>query len=219
MAAYDTHLWVAAAAASLTLFAAVAVGATGELPSMGVVFSATLLIYAVDDAFDGRMGAQPARWPLVALGVISLSAQLLLAPAAVVLAVTIGALPALLYGASIRGRRLRQLPGVKPFFVAASVAVAVVAVPALWSWSATQQQPAVPRVLATTAVLFLLVLSNVCLFDLRDRVADARSGLRTIPVRLGVAGTTCLSANGGRLEFALIVDGVPVLHGLTLLLY
>ena len=57
----DTHLWVSAAAAGLTLFAAAAIGLPTRAAPMGVVFSAALLIYAVDDISDGRMRAQPAR--------------------------------------------------------------------------------------------------------------------------------------------------------------
>ena len=101
-----------------------------------------------------------------------------------------------------------------------------------------------------------LVLCNVCFFDLRDREADERAGVRTIPVWLGVWGTrrSCLAlglvvavggtlaigilkapliaaalataayarflpAPGGRLEYALVVDGVPVLLGLSALVH
>ena len=252
----DTHLWVAAAAASLALFASAAMGLPLQLPPIGVVFSATLLIYAVDDVFDGRMRLQPARWLTVGLGAVLLSAQLVSAPAPAVLAVLVGTLPALLYGAPIRGRRFRELPGVKPFFVATSLAVAAVGVPALWTWSTTPPPLAAPRVIATTGVLFLLILSNVCFFDLRDRLTDVRDGVRTIPVWIGVAGTRrfCLALSlaaglvatarggdlrapllvaaaataayalflptpGGRLQYALVVDGVPVLLGVAILLY
>ena len=250
----DTHLWVSAAAAGLTLFAAAAIGLPTRAAPMGVVFSATLLIYAVDDISDGRMRAQPARWLTVGLGGGSLAVQLLWAPISVVIVVVAGAIPALLYGVPIHGRRLRELPAVKPFFVSASLAVAAVAVPSLWAWS-TSSSPAAPRVIATGAALFTLVLCNVCFFDLRDRVADERAGVRTIPVRLGVSGTLrlCLalslgvvgetlaigvlqapliaaalataayarflSAPGGRLECALVVDGVPVLLGISALMF
>lgn len=250
----DTHLWVSAAAAGLTLFAAAAIGVPLRAAPMGVVFSATLLIYAVDDVLDGRMRAQPARWLTVALGAVSLAAGLQLAPTAVVIAVAAGAIPALLYGVPIRGRRLRELPGVKPFFVSASLAVAAVAVPALWAWSPTTEPPAASRVIVTGTVIFALVLCNVCFFDLRHREADERAGLRTIPVWLGVSGTRrlclvlCLGvavvgalaigvsqvpliaaalataayvrflpAPGGRLQYALVVDGVPVLLGISAL--
>jgi hypothetical protein len=250
----DTHLWVATAAASLTVFAAAAVGAPVQLPPLGVVFSSTLLIYAVDDIFDGRMRSQPVRWLAVGSGALSLLVQLLWAPRLVVIVVIVGALPGLLYGVRICGRRLRELPGVKPFFVAGSLAVAVVAVPVLWGRPMAAPSPGLARMAIAIGSLFLLVLSNVCFFDLRDRAADARAGVRTIPVRLGVVGTRrfCLTlslavglatpfvgddlrgpllmavlataaytallpAPGGRLQYALAVDGVPVLLGLSVL--
>ena len=86
----DTHIWVSAAAAGLTLFAASALGLPQRLAPMGAVFSATMLIYAVDDIFDGRMRSQPGRWLTVLLGAGSLSGQLLLAPVVITVTVEIG---------------------------------------------------------------------------------------------------------------------------------
>ena len=251
----DTHLWVSAAAAGLTLFAAAALGLSTGVAAAGMVFSATLLIYAVDDFFDGRMRAQPMRWYTMAVGFLSLGVQLLSAPTVTVMVVALGAVPALLYGAPVRGRRLRELPAIKPFFVAASLTVAAIAVPVLWAWPA-QQMPAASRIAMMAAFLFGLVLCNLCFFDLRDRVDDARAGVRTVPIVLGVAGTRrlCLTlclgvalaatvagaglrvpliaaavvtaayarllpARSGRLEYALAVDGVPVLLGVCVLVF
>ena len=133
------------------------------------------------------MHAQPARWLTVGLGGTTLTAQLLLAPTAVVLVVVVGAVPALLYGMPIHGRRLRELPAVKPFFVSGSLAVAAVAVPTLWALTTSAAPPAAPRVIVTGVALFALVLCNVCFFDVRDRETDAGAGVRTIPVCLGVS--------------------------------
>ena len=181
----DTHLWVSSAAAGLSLFAAAALGFSERLAPMGVVFSATLLIYAVDDVFDGRTRIQPARWLTVVVGGGTLLAQLLQAPIAVVVTVAAGSLPALLYAAPIRGRRLRELPAVKPFFVAFSLSVGAVAVPLLWATNTGQYAAGALPLLGVMLVLFLLVLCNVCFFDLRDREVDARTGVRTLPLRLG----------------------------------
>ena len=185
----DTHLWVSAAAAGLTLFAATALRLSTGVAAAGVVFSATLLIYAVDDFFDGRMRVQPLRWYTMAVGFLSLGVQLLSAPTVAVIVVALGAAPALLYGAPIRGRRLRELPAVKPFFVAASLTVAAVAVPVLWAWPTPAILPAASRIAMVAVFLLGLVLCNVCFFDLRDRVDDVRAGVCTVPVVLGVAGT------------------------------
>ena len=185
----DTHLWVSAAAAGLTLFAAAALGLSTGVAAAGVVFSATLLIYAVDDFFDGRMRAQPMRWYTMAVGFLSLGVQLLSAPTVTVIVVALGAVPALLYGAPVRGRRLRELPAIKPFFVAASLTVAAIALPVLWAVPAPEILPAAARIAMMAVFLFGLVLCNLCFFDLRDRVDDARAGIHTVPVILGVAGT------------------------------
>ena len=205
----DTHLWVSAAAAGLTLFAAAALGLSTGMAAAGVVFSATLLIYAVDDFFDGRMRAQPMRWCTLAIGFLSLGVQLRSAPAVAVVVVAVGAVPALLYGAPIRGRRLRELPAIKPLFVAASLTVAAVTVPALWAWPAPEFLPATSRIAMVTAFLFGLVTCNLCFFDLRDRSADARAGISTIPVVLGVARTRrlCLSLCVGIALAATVAGG------------
>ena len=249
----DSHLWVSAAAAGLTLFAAATLGLPFRAGPAGIVFSATLLVYAVDDVFDGRMHRQPARWLLVLIGGAMLSVQLLMAPAIIVVVVTGGAVPALLYGAPIGGHRFRELPGVKPFYVAASLAVAAVSIPVLWQTDL--QLPSTPRLIATGVLLFALILGNVCFFDLRDRHEDAGAGVRTIAVRLGVARTRrlvlvlgamvaggsvlvggeqwpslalaalataayarFLPVTGGRLQYGLVVDGVPVMLGCLVLL-
>ncbi|HJP29092.1 MAG TPA: UbiA family prenyltransferase [Candidatus Latescibacteria bacterium] len=188
----DTHIWVSAAAAGLTLFAASALGLPQRLAPMGAVFSATMLIYAVDDIFDGRMRSQPGRWLTVLLGAGSLSGQLLLAPVVITVTVTVGAIPALLYGVPIRGRRLRELPAVKPFFVAGSLTVAAIVIPVLWAWSQGGPVPPASTMMMIGSILLVLVLCNVCFFDLRDRVADDRDGIRTIPVCLGMSGTRSL---------------------------
>lgn len=229
----DTHLWVSAAAACLAFFVASVVAPPVRLVSAAIVFSATLLIYAVDDIFDGRMATQPLRWLTVIAAAIGLSGQLLLAPPPTAMVVGFGALPALGYAAPIAGRRLRELPGVKPFFVALSLTTAVVAVPALLAWEG--RLAPVGDTLTLAVLLFPLILSNVCFFDLRDRNMDAARGIQTIPVRLGemATRTLCLAlclfvgvaalalghaAGGRRLAYALAVDGVPVLLGMTALL-
>lgn len=255
----DTHLWVSAAAACLTLFVATAIAAPVRLESTGIVFSATLLIYAIDDVFDGRMSRQPLRWLTVAVAAVALGFQLLRAPALTTLLVGLGALPALAYGVPICGRRLRELPGIKPFFVALSLAVAVSAVPTLLAWERGVGGAHLTQVLPVGGLLFLLILSNVCFFDLRDLQDDARKGIRTIPVQYGAAGTRavcvllsllvclsvilssglldvflgrclllsaaastlyalCLPVTGNRLSYALMVDGVPILLGVSVLL-
>lgn len=244
----DTHLWVGLAAAGLGLFAAASLG-VAAVPSAGLLFSATVLIYSVDDVFDGRMRRQPARWVTLAASALALATQLWVAPRAVAALILLGAPPALLYAAPIRGRRLRDLPGVKPLFVASSLTVAAVTVPLVWAWAEgvivdTTRAP------QTAYFLFVVVLCNVCFFDLRDRETDAAAGVGTIPVRAGVSGTRrlcvalclltgvvvlsttappalwlalggtvfyalALPEGAGRLTYALVVDGVPILLGLA----
>lgn len=247
----DTHLWVSTAAAGLSLFACAALGLPLAGESAGIAFSATMLIYGVDDVFDGRASAQPLRWVTVAVGAFALGAQLLAAPLQVVILVVVGACPALLYGAPVLGVRLRDLPGAKPFFVAASLTTAAICVPTVWA-AAVGLHVEVGAIGATFVVLFILTLCNVCFFDVRDRRQDGRDGVGTIPVCFGVGRTRqiCLLLSGAvaaiamasplepawpillaaaatasysrwfpagsrRLSYCLVVDGVPVLLGLS----
>ncbi|MBT3344413.1 MAG: hypothetical protein HN712_23395 [Gemmatimonadetes bacterium] len=183
----DTHLWVASAAAGLVLFCSQALGLPRMMEPVVMVGAATLLIYRFDgwvDADRPSMGTMPA---VLAMALLVWSARQ--APAAVLWLVALGAVPCLLYGVrwpgSIRRYRcLREVPVVKPLFVTSALMVAVFGVPLLWSVATTLVIP-MTKIGALAGGLWVLLLCNVTLFDLRDRVADARRGLLTLPVLFG----------------------------------
>ena len=56
----DSHLWVAGAAASLTLFAARFLGLPFQPQCVLLVFAATLVIYSADGHFDGQRSRRSA---------------------------------------------------------------------------------------------------------------------------------------------------------------
>ena len=262
----ETHLWVALAATGLTLFAQNFLGLPLVWYPAALVFASTMLIYEVDELFDRfasksqtRNGSR--RW----LGVVSaclytggVALCLNAAPSAVRFLVLFGAVPCLLYGAPVavfKGTRLRELPGVKPFFVTTALTVAAIGVPLLWIEAL--HAPISGNIALLAVCLFGITLCNVTVFDLRDRDQDARYSIRTIPVMLGVTGTRmlcvavcaallclllmtslpgsspvivlgcgvgatalycgALPANSGRLTYAIAVDGVPILLGLSIL--
>ncbi len=183
----DTHLWVAAAAAGLALFCAQALALPRVVEPVVLVGSSTLLIYRFDGWVDEDRPSRGRILPILAMVLFVVSTRQ--APTAVLWLVGSGAVPCLLYGVrwpqSISGYRcLRELPGVKPLFVTSALTVAVCGVPLLWSASIPNTVP-VASVAALAGGLWVLLLCNVTLFDLRDRAADARRGLLTLPVLLG----------------------------------
>ena len=214
----DAHLWVAVAAAGLTLYAAHALGLPADPRPPLLVLAATILIYAVDDVFDGRAvakGRSPERaaswrvasWRVaVATAAAMLAWQLVAAPRPVITLVGLGGLPCLAYGLPVGGHRLRDLPGVKPFLVAVAVVVAVIGVPLAWT-PVRHPSPSPPAIVGLGLALFALVLCNVCFFDLRDLAVDSGAGVRTV--------ATCLGDRGTRL-FCMCVCGFT---GLALALY
>lgn len=206
----DSHLWVAGAAASLTLFAAHFLGLPPEPRPVLLVFAATLIIYSADAYFDGL------RWPhsatrvtanaagacritvIAALAVIGWA--LWEASPATVVPLTIGGALCLAYGAPVlpaasfpaQRRRLKDIPGFKAPFVSAAITGAVIATPLLYGAPGVNStvQAATPASVAFLASsLFGVILCNVYFFDIRDRHADARSDVRTLPLLVGVRRT------------------------------
>ncbi len=258
----DTHLWVAAAAGSLVIFVTHALGLTWVAGPAVLVAASTLLIYRIDGWADGDRPTDGTLPTLLAAAALIWSWSQ--APTQVRWLVGIGAVPCLLYGWRWRGPFtfcLRELPGIKPFFVTGALTVAIVGVPVLWSSTGAffAQAASGSTSLATglAAWLWLLLLLNVTLFDLRDRQADEARGLSTIPVIFGAAATRrgiavaaillsvlslatsqlmftlhihiglslsfvataicvrSLSAGSSRLRYAVWVDGIPVMLGLS----
>ncbi|MEE2659516.1 MAG: hypothetical protein VX733_13500 [Candidatus Latescibacterota bacterium] len=212
----DTHLWVSTAAAGLALFAQQFLGLSLEAMPVLVVAAATMAIYHVDDRFDATLPSVVTGLPgwaqatSLALSMTVVFLCLIRAPAPAIALVGVGALPCLLYGAPLRrGRqRLRELPGIKPFFVVGALTAACVGVPVLWA----EQRPNTLAIALATAIIGALTLCNVCFFDIRDRRADATLALRTIPLMVGTRATRrlCLGCSAGLL--ALIAAGAVPVH-------
>lgn len=218
----ETHLWVAAAAAGLVLFCCRALDLSHPGGPVAMVGAATLLIYRFDGWVDEdrpSRGWLPAAGSLALLlwsgSQAPVAVRWCLALGAIPCLVYGWRLP------HTRGkvRCLREIPGVKPLFVTTALTVAVIGIPLLWSTSppshavgasasfvvgqisaaattalagSSQEHRSLAGVVVVAGSLWVLLLCNVTLFDLRDCVADAARGLRTLPVLLG-PGRTRLS--------------------------
>ena len=216
----DSHLWVAGAATSLTLFATHFLGLPSRPQCVLLVFAATLVIYSADSYFDrlrsrrsaatgtGGPGAS-ARSVIVIAALAVIGWALWEAPPVAIFTVAIGGALCVAYGAPLlrfasrpaQRRRLKDIPGFKVPFVSAAITAAVIGVPLLYSGSSADPRGAVaaPASIAFLAcTLFGVVLCNVCFFDIRDRHVDALSGVRTLPLLAGAHRTRqlCIGVSG-----------------------
>jgi 4-hydroxybenzoate polyprenyltransferase len=119
-----------------------------------------------------------------------------------------------------RGARLawKQLPALKMPYVALLWTILTVATPAVVQ--DTLKHPATWR---TGAVVFLLVMGQILVNDLRDAAGDARSGTYSLPVAMGERGARAagLALTGAALPIAFISGsaalGVTALYTAILL--
>lgn len=197
----ETNLLVALAVVALHRFVVLHLGLDVPVATDLVIGGSTLALYSVDRLFDRAVEGERSatRSPLrggvtAAIGVVVAIVGLVAAPPAVRALVVVGALVSTTYGLPVRRRegvrrwvRLKDLPGVKSWMVAAAVSVAVVSVPVVWSAA-----PVDARVVVTTAMLFALTAANAHLFDLRDVAWDRRLEVPTVPVRWGVGTARAL---------------------------
>lgn len=94
-----------------------------------------------------------------------------------ILAVAAFGFAGMIYTMKVRGVRPKDVPGLKNLIVAGACAACYAGL-----------------VGAGYALIFLMILVNTILFDIRDIKGDAASGVRTIPVLLGSSRTLCILA-------------------------
>lgn len=182
----ESKLWVALAVTSLSAFANLQLGLTGQLPALSVVFFSTLLIYNLDRYIDltrparSSVSVRPAA--MCAVSMVFLAFSLALCNFRTVLLVAPGALVCALYAVPItrRGFRLKAIPGTKSVFVGAAVSTAVVAVPLCSAEAGLTQS-----VLGVWLLLFAVAVLNATLLDVFDTPQDRLAGLPTLPMLLG----------------------------------
>lgn len=99
--------------------------------------------------------------------------------------------------------RLKSLAIMKSIVVSAAWTVGAVALPMLEGTPLSESNGTTPLPLAV--LLFLALLLDSLLLDLRDRIADRTYGLRTIAVRIGPRGIHALA---GLLILAMVITGL-----------
>lgn len=101
-----------------------------------------------------------------------------------------------------RYRRLKEIPVAKSLLVACAWALPPALLPVYIAG-------AVPGIITIGVILFFfsLVFINTVLFDIRDVVGDRATGVRTIPVCIGIPGTKLL-LTGVNISLGLLILGL-----------
>ena len=200
-----SSIWVAAALASFTLFTAHVMQLPFDLRPFLLVFFSGLFIYILDhvndthvegipDAFAEHFFKRKAVLILMVAAAIATGLTVSTAPPAAKWAFGFYTAVGLLYGVPVlplrtetgwRAFRLKEIPGVKAWLVALAMTVGGVLLPLGWTES---------RILDGSGwflFLFLFVYSASAahVFDVRDMVTDAKSGVSTMPMQLGLRRT------------------------------
>lgn len=212
MALVDSAVWTALTLAALPMLASHMLAVPLDLRPSALIFTSGLFIYNLDHFADATgeegsaatwtegIGREVIGWLVVGSG-LALAGLLATAPPAVGRVFVGYGLVGVAYGLpvlplvgprGVRWLRLKDIPGMKAAIVAGSITLAAVGLPVAWFGVA----PGAP-VWAAAALIWVLVVSNAIMCDVGDLCADRISGVRTLPVLLGVERTrlvVCLLA-------------------------
>lgn len=181
-------IWVSLAAAACPLL----VGAVYEIPVAPwkpiVAFLCAFFVYSLDkisgskeDLLNTPERAILANYPIKQIAILAYLAAFLIVFATDwhkwYCVAVFGAAGCLYAIPLFRGRRLKDIPGLKAPYVALTCTICFAGL-----------------VGAGYSVIFLLILINTVLFDMRDLIGDAANGVRSIPVLVGASRTVYLLA-------------------------
>lgn len=203
-------IWVSLAAASCPLL----VGAVYDIPvepwKPVVAFLCAFFVYSWDkvsgskeDLLNTPERAILVNYPIKQIAILAYLAAFLIAfandPAKWYCVAIFGA-AGFLYSIRVKGYRLKDIPGLKGPYVAAVWAVSFAGL-----------------VGAGYALIFLIILPNTILFDMRDLIGDAAEMVPTIPVMLGASRTVWLLA--AMVVILFFIEPITALIGAALVCY
>ena len=198
-------VWVALAIASLGVYAQATLGLDDDWRPILLIFFTALIPYNLDRIFDSYVQIIPDdkaqlffRQPyvLILLFAAIVGAIFLLcnAPQNVRYASLVGIFP-LLYGAPVfplkqqewHWYRLKDIPGSKAWIVGSIITYAVVVLPLAYAGVRFNFNAAI-----ITLFLFVFIVTNSHIFDIRDLESDRQKGVVTLPIMIGVKGAKLL---------------------------
>ena len=196
-------IWVAAAIASLGIYTQEILNLGHNWQAISLIFVTALIPYNLDRIFDSYVQQipdsqaqsffrQPGIWLLLIGAVVATAVLLFYAPTEVKY-ISIGGIVPLLYGTPLfprkvetgwRWYRLKDIPGSKAWIVGSVLTYAAIALPLGYAGKGWDNQVAL-----TTLFMFVFIVTNSHIFDVRDIDSDRDKGVVTLPVMAGVQGT------------------------------
>ncbi len=196
-------IWVAAAIASLGMFTQEILQLESNWQAIALIFFTALIPYNLDRIFDSYVQEipdtkaqlffrQPCIWVLLLTAIIATAILLYDAPSSVRYVSIAGIIP-LLYGTPLfplknqsrwQWYRLKDLPGSKAWIVGSILTYAVIALPMAYVGAKYDVVAAL-----TTLFMFVFIVTNSHIFDIRDLESDRHKGVVTLPIIAGIRGT------------------------------
>ncbi|MBF2018446.1 MAG: prenyltransferase [Rivularia sp. T60_A2020_040] len=212
-------IWVAAAIASLGMFTQRILELGDNWQPIALIFVTALIPYNLDRIFDSYVQKipeakaqlyfrKPCIFVLLFFAVIATGLLLYEAPLRVRYVICAGIIP-LIYGtplfpwkskSGLQWYRLKDIPGSKAWIIGSILTYAVIALPLAYAEAKFNLVAAL-----TTLFMFVFIVSNSHVFDIRDVESDAKKGVVTLPIMVGIEGTKIILTTMNILMLMLIV--------------
>ena len=196
-------IWVAAAIASLGWYTQQTLELSDDWRPLALIFFTALIPYNLDRIFDSYVQKipddkaqlffrRPYIWVLLLIAITG-TAILLYRANPNVRYVSIAGIVPLLYGTPIfpwrqnsqwRWYRLKDIPGSKAWIVGSVLTYAVIALPLAYAEARFNFVTAL-----ITLFMFVFIVTNSHVFDVRDLESDRQKGVVTLPIMAGIKGT------------------------------
>ncbi len=194
---------VAAAIASLGIYAQDLLELSRNWQAIALIFTSALIPYNLDRILDSYVQKipdrkaqlffrQPRIWVLLLTAIAATVALIYYAPMRVKYASIVGVVP-LLYGTPFfpwknqfkwQWYRLKDIPGSKAWIVGSILTYAVIVLPLAYAGNLFDS-----KVALTTVFMFVFIVTNSHIFDIRDLDSDREKGVITLPILVGVRKT------------------------------
>ena len=212
-------IWVAAAIASLGIYTQEILELGQNWQAIALIFFTALIPYNLDRIFDSYVQKipddkaqlffrQPYIWVLLIIAIATTAFLLYRAPIRVRYLSIIGILP-LLYGAPLlpqkrqsnwKWYRLKDIPGSKAWIVGSILTYAVIALPMAYVGASFDFSAAL-----LTLFMFVFIVTNSHIFDIRDVESDLEKGVVTLPIMAGVYGTKIILTTMNTLMMLIVI--------------
>jgi 4-hydroxybenzoate polyprenyltransferase len=212
-------IWVAGGIASLGLFTQKVLELGDNWQPIALIFVTALIPYNLDRIFDSYVQKipeakaqlffrKPYIFVLLFCAIATTALLLYYAPLRVRYVSCAGIVP-LVYGTPLfpwkskskwQWYRLKDIPGSKAWIVGSILTYAVIALPLAYS----RQNFDVIAAL-TTLFMFVFIVSNSHIFDIRDLDSDRNKGVVTLPIMVGIKGTKIILTTMNILMLLIII--------------